>query len=75
MKVPAEKYSEGEELNLKVIEINQKGRNIVLSETRYYEEQRAKEEKAEKEELKEPEKEAREPEKKAEQEKKEEKKG
>ncbi len=70
MKVPAEKYSEGEELNLKVIEINQKGRNIVLSESKYYEEQRAKEEKTEKEELKEPEKEASEPEKKAEQEKK-----
>ncbi len=39
MKIPADKYKMGEILDLKIIEINQKGRNIVLSEKKFYEEE------------------------------------
>ena len=40
MKIPADKYKLGEVLDLKIIEINQKGRNIVLSEKRSYEDEK-----------------------------------
>jgi len=40
MKIPADKYKLGEVLDLKIIEINQKGRNIVLSEKKFYEEEK-----------------------------------
>lgn len=44
-----EKYSVGDELNLRVIEVNFKNRSIILSEKKYYEEDREKQQRKENE--------------------------
>ncbi len=41
-KHPSENYSVGDELNLRVIEINSKKRSIILSEKKYYEDEKTK---------------------------------
>uniref|UniRef100_A0A7C4U6X7 30S ribosomal protein S1 n=1 Tax=candidate division WOR-3 bacterium TaxID=2052148 RepID=A0A7C4U6X7_UNCW3 len=59
-KKPSEQYSVGEELNLSVLEINTKTRNIFLSEKKYYEEEgeKAVKREEEKKEIKEEKKES-----------------
>lgn len=56
LKHPSEKYSVGDELNLRVLEINQKNRSIILSEKKFYEEEKGKHLKKETEETKKEEK-------------------